>query len=179
MRRDAARKNTTLSALDLGEMIGMEGDLQDKNGSGDFATKFGLLRNRYRRPDGDVWKGTELERSTGGLVSSAYVTAVKNGAIKDPGLKYLKAIAQVMGFPSGYWLMDVEDLRELLDKDSAGPQSVAIQEQKSDDEAIRVVEAIELLHDSLTSSEIMIVHRTGGFNAAQKALIQSIVDSLK
>lgn len=92
----------------------------------EHARRFELLLEAYRRADGEVWKGTEIYRATDKTVSSAYVTAMRSGAIKQPSDKYRRAIAQAMGFPFEYWFMDVDELREELRhraKTSGGPKS--------------------------------------------------------
>lgn len=90
------------------------------------AERLDLFFEAYRRADGDKWKGTELGRATNGVVSSAYVTGIRSGAIKQPSDKYRKAMSRAMNFPFSYWFMDVDELRQelrrqgLLDRDGSG-----------------------------------------------------------
>lgn len=115
-----------------------------QNEPNEFAEKWRLLHDRYRRSDNELWKGTELERATDKKVSSSYVTAIKNGSIKDPGLKYLRAIAKAMGFPFEYWTMEVEELRERLAEGPITPPPTAEEERGGDTEDVRVADAVNL-----------------------------------
>lgn len=65
--------------------------------------KFRRLLALYRRPDGSEWGGQDLESATGGAVTRSYVSNLKKGRIKSPGLDKLEAIAGAIGFPPELW----------------------------------------------------------------------------
>ena len=150
-----------------------------ENEPNEFAEKWKLLHDRYRRSDNELWKGTELERATGKMVSSSYVTAIKNGSIKDPGLKFLRAIAKAMGFPFEYWTMEVEELRERLAKGPTKLPSAVEEERGSAAGDVRAAEVVELFDRMIANNEVMVLHRPGGFTAEQRSLLQNIVNSLR
>ena len=125
-----------------------------REGSRDYPEKLELFRDRYRRSDGERWKDAEISRATSGYVSSSYLTSISRGTTKQPGPEYLKAIADVMGFPVEYWFRTVEELRSaFLDQSS---------EQKGAD-----------------VGEMVVLRRPQGFTAQQKLLLQAVADSLK
>lgn len=65
--------------------------------------RFARLSDLYRRPDGSVWGGQDLETATGGAVKRSYVSNLKKGRIGSPGLDKLAAMAWAMGFPPALW----------------------------------------------------------------------------
>src|SRR5918997_503933 len=65
--------------------------------------RFARLLALYRKPDGSVWGGQDLERATGGSVTRSYVSNLKKGHIGSPGLDKMEAIAEAMGFPPALW----------------------------------------------------------------------------
>ena len=71
--------------------------------------RFARLLDLYRKPDGSVWGGQDLERATGGAVSRSYVSNLRNKRIGNPGLDKLTAIAGAMGFPPQLWFGDSTD----------------------------------------------------------------------
>jgi transcriptional regulator with XRE-family HTH domain len=71
--------------------------------------KFAALLDAYRRPDGTVWTGQQIQDATDGFVSRSYVTQLRKGRIANPRLDKLQALAEVMGFPPQLWFEDVSD----------------------------------------------------------------------
>jgi len=71
--------------------------------------KFEALLDAYRRPDGTVWTGQQIQVATDGFVSRSYVTQLRKGRIANPRLDKLQALAEVMGFPPQLWFEDVSD----------------------------------------------------------------------
>jgi transcriptional regulator with XRE-family HTH domain len=78
----------------------------------DIAKKFELLLGTYRRPDGRMWSGQEIDDATGGVVTRSYVTNLRKGRIRNPGYEKMRAIAKVMGFPPNLWFEESHDLLE-------------------------------------------------------------------
>lgn len=78
----------------------------------DIAKKFEFLLGTYRRPDGRVWSGQEIDAATGGVVTRSYVTNLRKGRIRNPGYEKLRAIAKAMGFPPNLWFEDDNRLLE-------------------------------------------------------------------
>lgn len=70
--------------------------------------RFERLLELYRKPDGSLWGGQDLEDATGGAVTRSYVANLKGGRIDSPGLDKLAAISGAMGFPPGLWFGDEE-----------------------------------------------------------------------
>lgn len=70
----------------------------------DFSDRFEYLLNRYRKSDGTKWSGAEIDRETGGAVTASYVTSLRKGRVRKPGLDKLRAIARVLGFPWQEWI---------------------------------------------------------------------------
>ena len=50
-----------------------------------IAQKFEHLLDTYRRPDGHGWRGQQLDKATGGVVTRSYVTNLRKGRIENPG----------------------------------------------------------------------------------------------
>ena len=71
-----------------------------------IARKFELLLHAYRRPDGHLWTGQEIDQATNGVVSRSYVTNLRKGRIENPGYDKLRAIASAIGFPPELWFKD-------------------------------------------------------------------------
>src|SRR5215218_10126584 len=71
--------------------------------------KFAALLDAYRRPDGTVWTGQQIQDVTDGFVSRSYVHQLRTGRIANPRLDKLQALAEVMGFPPALWFEDVPD----------------------------------------------------------------------
>ena len=155
------------------------GEPRPENESDRFAEKWKLIHDHYRRPDGEPWKGTELERATGGVVSSAYISAVKRGEIKQPSYRHIKAMAEVMGFPLEYGLMDLESLKKALDEGTTEPlpsQPVTVLAETLKD---RDKESIDRFARMIVDDKVVILHRPEGFTAAQRNLLQNMVDNLQ
>src|SRR5215218_5105527 len=72
--------------------------------------KFEALLNAYRRPDGSMWTGQQIQEATDGFVSRSYVTQLRKGRIANPRLDKLQALAELMGFPPQLWFEDAPDL---------------------------------------------------------------------
>ncbi len=68
-----------------------------------IAEKFEFLLDAYRRPDGRLWTGQEIDEATGGGVTRSYVTNLRKGRIENPGYEKLRAIARAIGFPPELW----------------------------------------------------------------------------
>jgi transcriptional regulator with XRE-family HTH domain len=79
-----------------------------------IANKFEVLLNAYRRPDGRLWTGQEINEATGGVVTRSYVTNLRKGRIENPGYEKLAAIAKVMGFPPESWFKEAHDLGAMV-----------------------------------------------------------------
>lgn len=69
----------------------------------DWARRFELLRDEYRRDDGSKWTGAALERATGGIVSRTYVSEFARGKIKEPSFSKIVAMSDAMGIPLEAW----------------------------------------------------------------------------
>lgn len=79
----------------------------------------------------------EIERETGGEVSSSWLSAFRRGKTKKPGMRMLDLIAQAMGFPFELWLTEPEEwpriLRERGDYETNGEVgSVGVEEYRAD-----------------------------------------------
>jgi transcriptional regulator with XRE-family HTH domain len=71
-----------------------------------IAQTFESLLETYRRPDGHLWSGQEIDEATGGVVTRSYVTNLRKGRIENPGYEKMRAIAKAMGFPPEVWFED-------------------------------------------------------------------------
>jgi transcriptional regulator with XRE-family HTH domain len=71
-----------------------------------IAQTFESLLETYRRPDGHMWSGQEIDEATGGVVTRSYVTNLCKGRIENPGFEKLRAIAKAMGFAPEVWFED-------------------------------------------------------------------------
>lgn len=71
-----------------------------------WARKFEHLLELYRRDDGSKWSGAALERATGGIVNTRYVSELRRGIIKEPSFRRIHAISRAMGVPLDAWLDD-------------------------------------------------------------------------
>lgn len=71
-----------------------------------WAQKFEEFRDIYRRDDGSKWSGAALERATGGIVSTRYISELRRGGIRDPSYRRIYAISRAMGIPVEAWLAD-------------------------------------------------------------------------
>lgn len=89
------------------------------------ATKFEMLLERYRHPDGRKWSGAEIQNATGGVVTRSYVSMLRKGHISNPGFDKLRAMAKAMGFPPEVWFEEIENA-ETPAPPSAGGQSESI-----------------------------------------------------
>jgi hypothetical protein len=49
------------------------------------ARRFALFLDTYRRPDGSLWTGPQLDEATGGVVSRSYFVNLWKGRIENPG----------------------------------------------------------------------------------------------
>ncbi len=78
-----------------------------------IAVKFEHFLDAYRRPDGSRWGGQDLAKTTGGVVTRSYVTALRKGRIENPGFEKLRAIATAMNAPPELWFEDVENLGDI------------------------------------------------------------------
>jgi transcriptional regulator with XRE-family HTH domain len=79
-----------------------------------ISQKFELLRDRYRRPDGTMWNGQQLQDATGGVVTRSYVSMMRKGKIENPGFEKLRAIAKAMGFPPESWFEESDGMRDAV-----------------------------------------------------------------
>lgn len=75
-----------------------------------IAKKFEFLLDAYRHPNGQPWKGQEIDKATGGVVTRSYVTNLRKGRIENPGYEKLAALAKVMGFPPELWFKKASNL---------------------------------------------------------------------
>ena len=100
-------------------MSGLTGKGQDDRQG--YAEKFAQLLQRFPHPSRQYlaeegqqnkdlqWRPIEVERATGGRVSSQYFVQLRNGDIKSPGHAHLRAISQVMRFPFELWNTEPEE----------------------------------------------------------------------
>lgn len=72
-------------------------------GNAHVSERFRRLLALYRRPDGSVWGGQDLEDAAGGTVTCSHVVNLKRGRTKSPGLDKLEAIVAAMSFPPQLW----------------------------------------------------------------------------
>ena len=84
-------------------------------GGSEAGRKFNLLLESFLRADGEPWTGSEIEEATGHEVTGSYVSALKAGKFKRPGIKYLGLIADVVGFPFELWRLEPEFWDEYLE----------------------------------------------------------------
>jgi transcriptional regulator with XRE-family HTH domain len=71
-----------------------------------IAQTFESLLETYRRPEGHMWSGQEIDEATGGVVTRSYVTNLRKGRIENPGYEKMRAIAKAMGFAPEVWFED-------------------------------------------------------------------------
>ncbi|MDP9457713.1 MAG: hypothetical protein M3Q60_18530 [Actinomycetota bacterium] len=76
-----------------------------------FSQKFERFLEEYRRPDGRRWTGQDLHDATHGFVTRSYVSTLRKGTIKNPGVEKLRAIARAMGFPPELWFEEEPRVR--------------------------------------------------------------------
>lgn len=75
-----------------------------------WAHKFEEFLQTYRRKDdGSKWTGAALERATGEVVSSRYVSALRAGRIEEPSFRKIDAISKAMGIPLEEWSVEGEE----------------------------------------------------------------------
>lgn len=85
-----------------------------------YAEKMRLLLERFPNPKtGQPWKGSEIEEATRSFVSQSYFSQFGKGKYKRPGLEYLAAIADVMGFPFELWRAEPEQWPRILHEKKA------------------------------------------------------------
>lgn len=65
-------------------------------------------------PQQRAWKMSEIERATGGEVSSSWLSAFRRRKTKKPGMRMLDLIAQAMDFPFELWLSEPEEWGRIL-----------------------------------------------------------------
>ena len=82
----------------------------------EIARRFELLLKKFPRGDGEPWRAVEIEEATGGEVTSAYLSALRKGKFKRPGLTQLSNIADIMGFPFELWRIEPEFWDEEINK---------------------------------------------------------------
>lgn len=69
-----------------------------------------------------------MQEATGNFVNAAYFSNLLAGRIKQPGLDKLKAIAEVMGFPTQLWLEDPHRWGELGHEPESSPPGRALKD---------------------------------------------------
>lgn len=84
---------------------------------------FEKLLEQYRKPDGSKWTGAEIEEATGGTINRSYITNLRKGRIRQPGLERLRAIASIMGFPVELWFETAPERGISLQTDNGSGQS--------------------------------------------------------
>jgi len=62
------------------------------------------LLEQNTHPDGRRWSGAEIERATRGNVSRYYVSRLRRGLIRDPGVSKIVAISKAMGISLDTWI---------------------------------------------------------------------------
>lgn len=65
-------------------------------------------------PDRRKWRMAEITEATGGELSAGYLSALRRGRNKRPGMDYLDRIASVMGFPFELWLAEPEQWSRVM-----------------------------------------------------------------
>lgn len=78
-----------------------------------YADKFRIMLKVIVHPGGGSWGGTKMERATGGVVSTSYFSALRDGYIEVPRADKIEAIAAAMGFEPGLWFKGLEWWREV------------------------------------------------------------------
>ena len=68
--------------------------------------KFHLLLQRFRRSDGRVYGGRQIEQASGNRVSASYISLLKKDGVQRPGAEALAIIAEVVGFPATLWELE-------------------------------------------------------------------------
>jgi transcriptional regulator with XRE-family HTH domain len=124
------------------------------------AAKFAELLLRFPREDGEPWRPVEIEAATGGRVTSSYVSALKKGKFKKPGIRQLELIAQAMGFPFELWLTEpelwdeipggrplepVEEIAELGEREKAVVQVMRSLDDRRQDAVLAVARQLAAL----------------------------------
>lgn len=72
----------------------------------EWGRKFEELSDRYRRDDGSKWTGAALERATNGRASSHFVSDLRQGKVRDPGINKIHAISKAMGISLDEWFKE-------------------------------------------------------------------------
>lgn len=72
----------------------------------DWGQRFRFLLEKYRREDGSVWSGADLEHATNGVVPARYFSQLKRGIIKEPSFTKVLAISRAMGMSLEDWAKD-------------------------------------------------------------------------
>ena len=67
------------------------------------AHRFEHLLEAYKRPDGSMWTGQQIDEATGGVVARSYVTNLRKGRIGNPGYEKMLALVRTMGSPPEAW----------------------------------------------------------------------------
>lgn len=72
-------------------------------------------RSDHEKPEKRRWKMSELNDVTEGELSPGYLSALRKGKNKRPGMHYLDLIANAMGFPFELWLAEPEQWPKILE----------------------------------------------------------------
>jgi transcriptional regulator with XRE-family HTH domain len=134
-----------------------------------IARKFELLLEAYRRPDGRLWTGQEIDEATGGVVTRSYITNLRKGRIQNPGYEKLRAIARALGFPPQLWFEErltpegvasMESGRELRGIDKKVSHLFGIMGKDDDGKPLTDAEVARLSFGNLTEEDVEAI-RTG------------------
>lgn len=144
----------------------------------DFGEKFLRLLELYKKPDGSRWSMSEIETATGGFVKGPYLTNLKAGRIKQPGIERLRAIARVMDFPPELWLQKPEAWERFgaddTDREEGSPGTLA-------EKLNRLFEVLENERTGAPYSDTDVAAASGGelteeeVRAARKGEIQDLM----
>lgn len=124
-----------------------------------YAEKFERLLELFPHPDRQYdadpqrrkWKMIEIARATEGRLSSSYLSSLRTGRNKNPGMEYLDLIAHTMGFPFELWLTEPQQWDRLL-KGAETPSGIARSAGSPDREQdVSVSALLEQLVSSITN----------------------------
>lgn len=125
----------------------------------DYTQKFEKLLELFPHPErryadtpaSRSWRMIEIERATDGEVNSSYLSALRRGKTKKPGMRMLDLIAQTMGFPFELWLTDPQQWERILREQGADYSSTRGEVDSGGDEVSSVAELLEQLIATITN----------------------------
>lgn len=119
-------------------------------------------RRDYEDPEKRKWRMYELVAGSNGELSAGYLSALRRGKNKRPGMYYLDLIANLIGFPFELWLTEPEQWPGIIAENSAGDANGFVPEQDASTESY--AQLVETLFVTVTN------RKTGrGFTNAEVA----------